>query len=128
MDQRREHGVQISERRERDSRCIDTQGPGEISHNDAVAAARDLDHLDHLQEVVAEQQDVGAFACDLGAGPHRYSDVGLHQRWRIIDPVSDHRDRFPRAAKTSNTIQLLPGEKFRLHLVHLKLLSDGPAN
>src|ERR1035438_7773948 len=75
--------------------CPHTEGPREISHDDATAPAGNLDDLDHLQEVVAEKEHVGAFACDLGAGTHRYSDVGFHQRGSIVDPIANHCDRLP---------------------------------
>src|ERR1039458_3894248 len=128
VDQRCEHWVQKSEGRQRDSRGIHTEGPREISHDDATAPAGNLDDLDHLQEVVAEKEHVGAFACDLGAGTHRYSDVGFHQRGSIVDPIAHHYDRLPGTAELSNAIELLLGEKLRLHLVDSELISDCASN
>ena len=51
-----------------------------------------LDRPHDRGEVVVEQDEVGRFACDVGAGPsHRDSDVGLVQRRAVVDTVAGHR-------------------------------------
>ena len=69
-----------------------------------------LDGDDDGGEVVVEQDDVGRFLGDIGAGDaHRDADVGALQRRRVVHPVAGHRDDLALALQGLHDAHLLVG-------------------
>ena len=53
--------------------------------------ARDVDRVRHRLEVVAQEDDVGGVAPDVGGRRRRHRDMGGGQRRRVVEAVADHQ-------------------------------------
>jgi hypothetical protein len=58
----------------------------------AQRAAADRDRSGDVERVGAHQDDVRGLDRDVGARANGDPDVGLGERWRVVDAVADHRD------------------------------------
>src|ERR1039458_10015102 len=86
----REQRAQDTDGGEGDTQSIDGKRAGEIEQDDAAAAAGDLQEAGAIEEVVAEQENAGGLAGQVGAGAHRDADGCLGQRGGVVDSVAHH--------------------------------------
>jgi hypothetical protein len=68
---------------------------------------RAIESFDKLRKIIANENDVCAFARDVRAGTHRYSYSGLHESWGVIDSVTYHNDVVLRFGESANEFQLV---------------------
>ena len=84
--------IQKSKRRQADPDAVNDQRSDKVLHDGAVASPSAPEGLDQLRQIIADQDDICAFACDICASTHRYSDRRLHKRRCVIDSVAHHDD------------------------------------
>lgn len=72
---------------------IDNQSTVEVLQDDPAAVARDANGIDDFGQVVANQNDVGAFPGDIVPAPIATPTLSLAECLCIIDAVSQHSDR-----------------------------------
>jgi hypothetical protein len=92
VDERREQRVEDAHRGESDADNIDGESAGKICEYDATASARHADGLGNVQQIVANEEDVGALTRDVGPAAHRDSDCGAGQRDALRCGVSARCD------------------------------------
>ena len=83
------------------------QGSVEILEDDCPASPGNANSLNEFLEVVADQDDVSAFASDIGPASHRYTHGGLGQRRCIIDAIAQHGDHSPTLCMCSDLNRFL---------------------
>src|SRR5260370_22414239 len=73
--------------------AVEAEGESYILHHLAIAVAADLAGFRDQVEPRPQDDDVGRFDCDIGAGAGAecYADIRLHQRRGVVDAVADHR-------------------------------------
>ena len=68
-------------------------------------------------EVGAHEHDVGGVHRDVGARAHREPEVGLRQRGRVVDAVTDHGHDPARALQLGDDPVLVGGQHVGAHVV-----------
>src|SRR3990170_5384083 len=67
-----------------------------------------LDSRDDRREVVVREDHVARLFRDIGARyAHRYADVSLFERWRVVDSVAGHRDSLSALLPRPHDLQLV---------------------
>jgi hypothetical protein len=89
-----------------------------------MATTSNLYCIDQSQQVVADQHDLCAFACDFGSRTHCDTDGCLHECWRVVDSITDHCDSFAATHELPNDLALLIGENFRVDHIDPNFLSN----
>ena len=92
MNECRQKRIQKTERSHSHSNAVHQQRAGEILQDDAAAASGNAQSLDKSGEITSDENYIRTFPCDVGSRAHGDSDIGLNQRWSIIDPISHHGD------------------------------------
>jgi hypothetical protein len=49
-----------------------------------------FDSFDNGSEVVVSEDHLGCIFGDIASGTHSHADIGLLERWRVVDTVSSH--------------------------------------
>jgi hypothetical protein len=93
MNERCEQRIEQSSRSHPDADAVHDEGSIEILEDDGPALSCDANRLDELFEIVSNQDDVGAFASDIRARAHGYTNCCLAECGRIIDPITQHGHR-----------------------------------
>src|SRR5262249_31956919 len=94
----------------------------DILHHLAVAPAADLAGNGKGVKAVRQDDDVCRLDCDISTASHGDPNIGLHERWRVVDAVADHRDP---------AIALQPPHDSRFVLrqyASMHLIDPGPAS
>ena len=90
MNERCKQRIEQSSRSHPDADAVHDEGAVKILKDDRPALPCDANCLDELFEIVSNQYDVGAFASDIRARSHGYTDCCLAESGRIIDPITQH--------------------------------------
>ncbi len=121
MDERGEKRIKQSKSGEPDPKPIHDEGADEVLRDDFAAPPSDLDRVDELPQVVADEHDVGTLHRDCRAGTHRHAHCGLRERGGVIHAVADHGDRFTPTLQLLDVGPLLLRQQLATDLVHLKV-------
>jgi len=79
--------------------------------------------------IITHQRHVCCLQGDIGSGDtHRDPDIRLRERWRIVDPIADHRHTMPLSLQASDCCDLVFREQVRCHLRNTRLPGDGTGN
>lgn len=73
------------------------------------------------RKVTAHERDRSAVHRDVGARARGNADLRLRERWRIVDPLSYHRDESYLCLQPLHDLDLLLGPNVRDHLVNAEL-------
>jgi hypothetical protein len=83
-----------------------------------------VEGVDELGEIAANEDNVGAFAGNIGARAHGDADGGLHQCGRIVDTVANHGHFVALFRELLHVLQFIFGEKFGGDFVDGQFLAD----
>jgi RHS repeat-associated protein len=127
VNEGREEGVEVSGGSEADADGIDDEGAVEVLQNNGPAVVGDADGFHELHQVVANEDDVGAFAGNIGSGAHGNADGGFAEGGGVVDAVSQHGDHLPLPHLVGDEGGLLIGQQLCLAVccVFLPCFSNG---
>ncbi len=128
VNERRQQGIEHSERSQTDADGINGQGTGKVRHYDAMTLPGDLDGFDEVQEIIPKKQNVRALASHIGSGAHRDSYICLRQRRRVINTVSYHGQYSTGPHQLLDTIELLMRQQLGLNRIDTQLHSYRVCN
>ena len=74
---------------------------------------------------MTHQRNRGCFNRHIAAATHGDPYIGLSQRRRIVDTVTDHGDLTPLALQTLDRLGLTVRQNTRNHLVNTRLFGNG---
>ena len=128
MDECCKQRVEQAERRQSNANAIDSQSAAKILHDDATASTGNPDRVHQSEQIVSDQHNVGALACDFGARSHRDADRCLHECWRVVNAIAHHGNLFSIADELLNDCVLLIRQNFGINFVDSDLFGDRVGN
>ena len=116
---------QQAECRDGDGEGVITERPPQVLADGALGRAGQLDGRGHAVQVSAHQRQVARLDRNVRAGAYRDAQVGLDQRGRVVDAVTDHRDRPTTGLKAGDLVLLAIGQHLGERTVDADLGGDG---
>ncbi len=117
-------GFKKSKRGQPDADAVNDQRSDKVLHDRAMAASGDRQSFDKLREIIANENHVCAFSCNIRTSTHRYSDSSLHESGSVIDSVTYHNDLVTRSGESANESKLVLRQEFGGNFVHAQFSSD----
>ena len=74
------------------SEHVVARSPHQVLPHDSHGRLRKIDGIDHRARLRPKEKNVAGLLGEIGAASHGDASIGLRQRGRIVDAITDHRD------------------------------------
>ena len=106
---------------DRNSDDVVDEGPEQVLFHRRHRLARQRDRGWNAPQIAPHQRDVTGLDGDVRSFWHRYPNVGLSERWSVVDSVANHRHHPPGLLEPADLFHFLLGQ----HFCHHALDADG---
>jgi len=123
MNKRGQERIEKTECCHSHTHAVHDQRAHKILHDDPSAASRDPQSFDQLREIASNQNHVRTFSGHIRSRSHGDADIGLDQRWSVVDSITDHGNISPFAAQPGHPLRFLFRQQSSHCFVHAKIVT-----
>ena len=121
MNEGGQQRIEITGCGQADADGIDNQRTVEILQDNSAAAPGHANGFNELHEVVADQDNIGAFTGDICSGTHGDANGGFTQSGCVVNAVTEHGHHPPFPHLFRDVTGLLLWKKFGVNIANAKM-------